>query len=176
MLITAQGNIQEGEDAIFSGPAIGCYRIASFLRFFGLETDVFDPDLEDEASLFRKIEEKEYEIIGFSCLHTSIVAAMNLMGEVKLIAPHACLVAGGQGAVPNKDLLFRNSPVSVVVGGWGEFPMLEMAMAGVRQVIPQDTDFLAHKGHICEKKWAILFYRILAVLCGERFKECIAPF
>ena len=58
LLITAQGNIQEGEDAIFSGPAIGCYRIASFLRFFGLETDVFDPDLEDEASLFRKIVRK----------------------------------------------------------------------------------------------------------------------
>ena len=84
--------------------------------------------MESRQSILRRVRENGYDIIGFNCLHPSLARTMELMWDVHRVAPDACIVAGGHGASPNREALFKYSPVSAIVAGWGEFPILGMAL------------------------------------------------
>ena len=45
-----------------------------------------------------------------------------------VLLPMLALWPAGTGASPNREALFKYSPVSAIVAGWGEFPILGMAL------------------------------------------------
>ena len=114
----------------FLSPPNGIYRIASFVRKkTGAVVDVVDCDLEGVQKLEEMVLKNNYALVGFSLLYPTLENDLRLMHKVKHLSPGSVLVAGGQGAVFLKELLFLNSPLDLIVHGFGEFPIVDILNA-----------------------------------------------
>jgi len=111
----------------YLSPPFGLYRIASYLNnALGIEAKIFDPDLKGINELYYLIKNEKFDIIGFSLLQPTLKNDVPLICSVKEISPNSLLIAGGQGAVFNINLLMNNSPLDIIVKGFGEFPLEEI--------------------------------------------------
>lgn len=111
-------------NGLFIAPPLGILRIQSFLKVFGFEVDFFDSQLDTIDSLYKQLKKKNYDVIGMSILHPPF-EALNLAVNLRNIS-NALFIAGGQGAAFSPQLILENSPIDIVVNGFGEIPMLEI--------------------------------------------------
>lgn len=111
-------------------PPLGLYRLKSYLEAHGFACDIFDYSIDDQAMFLERAAAGEYAIIGMSVSHSNMIDDINLINQFReRCAGRECLfVAGGQEATYNYaqwlDLI-----VDVVVLGYGEKPLLELARA-----------------------------------------------
>ncbi len=112
----------------FLAPPLGIYRIASFLGLFGIQVNVYDPNLKGEEELKKIVRETKYDFIGISTYQPTIKNDIKLLFELYRLSPASQFIAGGEGASFNYDELLTKTPLNIVVRGWGEFILLDMVM------------------------------------------------
>ena len=121
-------------------PAPGVVRLAGYLASKGHRAEYYDPNLfnvtGDGPSLEEKIREKEWDIIGFSCLDDSLENDIQGMYLAHRIWPDALLVAGGMEAQFNYQNILDKSPCNIVIIAEGEVPILAIANDEPYQNIP----------------------------------------
>ncbi|MDD4353971.1 MAG: radical SAM protein [Candidatus Nanoarchaeia archaeon] len=111
----------------FLAPPLGIYRLKSYIeKNSNYLVDIIDLDLKGENYFFEKIKNNNYSIIGFSLLQPTLKNDLPLINKVKNLCPESILIAGGQGAVFNHELLFNKTPLTAVIKGFGEFTLLEL--------------------------------------------------
>lgn len=108
----------------YGSPAPGVHRIAGWLRKHGVNTDVYDCNIDD----FDKYRHKSYDIIGFSVLHDTLIFTIEFSYKLKECWPKALLIAGGIEATLNYQDIFDNSPITICVLVEGEQPLLDLCM------------------------------------------------
>ncbi|MCX5667230.1 MAG: radical SAM protein [Candidatus Omnitrophica bacterium] len=118
----------------FLAPAMGVYRLAGYLRLFGIRVDIFDPNLDDEKNLDELIRKEDYDFIGSSVYEPTLENDINLAAHLKQISPRSIFIAGGEGAYYNRGRLFgKDSPFVVITRGFGEFSLLDMVAMHMRK-------------------------------------------
>jgi radical SAM superfamily enzyme YgiQ (UPF0313 family) len=112
----------------FLSPPLGIWRLKSYLdaKNNNVMIEVFDPNLYDDPwdELDNSGNVGGYDIVGFSPLYFTLENDLSLMFHLREKNPHALFIAGGQQACFDKESLFRNSPIQIIVAGEGEKPML----------------------------------------------------
>ncbi|MFH1063099.1 MAG: DUF362 domain-containing protein [Candidatus Omnitrophota bacterium] len=129
-----RSELGDREIGAFLSPPLGVHRIASFARQFGVQADVYDIDLLGIEGLIEKVKKEKYDFIMFSVYHQTIANGLNGIHQVKQAFPDAIIVAGGQGIIDrgpinNVDFIFKHAPVDIMVRGFGEFSVLDMAVS-----------------------------------------------
>lgn len=113
----------------FLAPPMGIYRIASFLKVFGIRVDVFDPNLQDPQDLVTLVRLNRYAFIGCSTYDPTVKHDIELARALKEASPRSIFIAGGEGAASNRDrLLAPDAPFDMVYRGFGEYPLLDTAI------------------------------------------------
>ena len=112
----------------YVSPAMGVNRIAGVLNANGHYAEAFDPNLHDLSDSYMSVEdklkEKDWDIIGFSCLEETLAKDLSNVWTTRDILPNAMLIAGGIEAQYNYQTILDKSPCDIVVIGEGEMPML----------------------------------------------------
>lgn len=107
---------------VFSAPSLGLYRIASYLSPEH-NVVVYDPNMGGDPYKYLKLKAKAFDIVGFSLTHATLEYDLSLMWCVRKANKKCIIVAGGEEATFNADLVEENSPVDVIVLGEGEKAM-----------------------------------------------------
>jgi radical SAM superfamily enzyme YgiQ (UPF0313 family) len=112
-------------------PPLGIARLQGFLKSKGHEVEFYDINFNivtgEGISFEEKLEEKEWDIIGFSTLDDTLVKDIENMYIAKKVRPNALLLAGGIESQFNYQTILDKSPCKVVILGEGEVPMLLLA-------------------------------------------------
>ena len=96
----------------YLSPPLGIYRIKSYIEKNSSSiVEVIDVDLKGRKFLFDSLKKNKYSIIGFSLLQPTLKNDLPLIHEVKTLSPDSLLIAGGQGAVFNYELLLKETPI-----------------------------------------------------------------
>ena len=114
----------------YLAPPLGLYRMKGFLNRFGIPVEVLDPDLIEPYG-FLKDYASEFDIIGFSPSHLTLEYDLSLMWYAHEKNPQAGLIAGGEEATFNSSQIIEHSPLDCIIFGEGEYPMAEIANAGL---------------------------------------------
>ena len=124
----------------YLGPNLGVVRLSGYLSLHGHHAEFFDPSLKIATGMGPSIEdkflEKEWDVIGFSCLDETILSDIRNMYHAKELCPNALLVAGGIEAQFNYQTILDKTPARVVVLGEGEIPLLKIANGTPLHEIP----------------------------------------
>ncbi|MBN1596262.1 cobalamin-dependent protein, partial [candidate division FCPU426 bacterium] len=137
ILLTTPYKAGEEKVGQFAVPTLGVHRIASFLKAFGYEVEVYDLDLYGEKGYFERVRSGKYQMVGFSVLEPTLKNQTRVMLETEKINPDLFIFAGGQGAVFNAKFIVENTPARAVTRGVGEFSVLDMAVAFKGSQIPR---------------------------------------
>lgn len=112
-------------------PCIGIYRIAGYLKKHGHYAECLDLNLaialQNPSCLEDKLQEKKWDIIGFSVLEESLPVDISNMHIASKLCPEAMLVAGGVEAQNNYQNIMDKSPCRICILGEGELPMVAIA-------------------------------------------------
>lgn len=120
-----QRSLRSGQ---FLTPPIGLYRIASYIQQeSGFSVEVIDPNLVDKTKLVERVRNGKFSIIGMSILQPCIIEDLRIISAASKASPESILIAGGQGASNNYSELLSSTPLDIVVRGFGEKPLLEIA-------------------------------------------------
>ena len=111
---------------MFLTPHLGLHRIASFLRPQH-NVIVYDPSVDGDPIGFLKSAASGFDVIGFSLTHTTLEHDLSLIHMARKANSKAVLVAGGEEATFNWELVRKYSPVNVIVFGEGEKAMKRIA-------------------------------------------------
>lgn len=120
-------------------PQLGTIRIAGYLQSKGHYVETVDLNLQyflEEFTLEEKLQEKEWDIIGFSVLDETLINDIQNMFLAEKIRPNALLVAGGMEAQFNYQTVLDKSPCNIAVLGEGEAPLLMLANGQSPDKIP----------------------------------------
>jgi len=121
-------------------PAPGVVRLAGYLSKQGHYAEYYDVNLYNVTSngpdVEEKIREREWDIIGFSCLDDSLENDIQDMYLAKRIWPKALIVAGGMEAQFNYQTILDKSPCNIVIMAEGEIPISMLADDKPYQDIP----------------------------------------
>jgi radical SAM superfamily enzyme YgiQ (UPF0313 family) len=124
----------------YLGPNLGIVRLAGYLNKHGHEAEYYDPSLKiatgNGATLEEKFLERDWDIIGFSCLDDTLSNDIRNIYHGRELCPKALLVAGGIEAQFNYQTILDKTPVRVVVLGEGEVPLRAIADGTPWQDIP----------------------------------------
>lgn len=127
-------------ERFFMSPPLGVIRLAGFLLRHGHEAEHFDPNYflvtGKGTSLEDKLSERDWEIIGFSCLEETLRVDLINMDLAHRLCPKALIVAGGIEAQFNYQTILDKSPCRIVVAGEGEIPLLSLANGVPMHEIP----------------------------------------
>ncbi len=127
-------------DRSFMAPPLGVLRLAGFLNGRGHVAEFFDPNIhrvsQPRTTLEEKLQEKDWDIIGFSLLDETLVKDLENIHLASRMVPGAQLVAGGIEAQFNYQTVLDKSPCNIVVLGEGEIPILMMANGEPLHEIP----------------------------------------
>jgi radical SAM superfamily enzyme YgiQ (UPF0313 family) len=116
--------IQPGQ---FQTPPMGVYRLKSWLKMQDISSEVFDPNLEGPEKLLSKVAENHYDIIGFSLIHPILKYQVPLLAECYRRSKNSLFIGGGLGAQFNSQQLLQKTPVKIVVKGFGELQLTQIA-------------------------------------------------
>jgi len=108
----------------WSCPPLGCHRLASWLNTHGHFAEVYDCNIHDN---FEKKIKEGWNIIGFSCLQSTLANDINQMWKAYELNPKALFIAGGIEATLNYANILDNSPVNHIILAEGENALLEIA-------------------------------------------------
>lgn len=118
-------------ERLYFAPPLGVMRLAGYLNANGHEADYYDPNLYacngQGLSLSEKLQEKEWDFIGFSVLDETLVEDIQNMYLAHKLRPDAIILAGGIEAQFNYQTLLDKTPCRIVVLGEGEVPMRMLA-------------------------------------------------
>lgn len=108
-------------------PNLGLWRIASFLGSRGYYCEVYDCNNPSNIVSFADlIKSSNWDIIGFSVLIATEEYDIAKIVETKKLSPDSLLIAGGNGAALNYQLLLDKTPIDMVVLAEGEYPLLDL--------------------------------------------------
>ncbi|MFH1423798.1 MAG: radical SAM protein [Candidatus Nealsonbacteria bacterium] len=115
----------------FLSPPMGLWRIEAYLRnkLKDVMADVFDPNLysDPHSKLSELLQDKKYDIIGFSPLHSTLENDLSLMFLCEEKSPASLFIAGGQEATFNHEFIFENFPkLDLIIAGEGEKPLVKL--------------------------------------------------
>lgn len=111
----------------FVTPALGVWRLASYLSIHGHKCVVYDGnDPANKMSFPELVKSEKWDIIGFSVLTATLEYDMAKIYEAKKLAPEALILAGGNGAALNYQYVLDNAPVDIVMVSEGEYPLLDL--------------------------------------------------
>lgn len=160
----------------YISPPIGLYRIKSYIeKYSDTIVDVIDIDLRGEDFLIQKIRNEKYDIIGFSILQPTLKNDLRIINSVSKIAQDSLLLAGGQGAVFNYNFLLKNTPLSIIVKGFGEFPMLEIVKKGLKNLKKVKGIYLKTQNSE-QKKTRIIETKLSKPYTYEQFRDISLSF
>lgn len=185
LLITPCADQDQVQDMWLS-PNIGVVRIAHFLNSRGHRTDWYDVNIErhlGKTSLEQKLNEKKWDIIGFSTLDDTLRNDLENMHIAHKVWPDALMIAGGLEAQSNYQTILDKSPCKIVVLGEGEIPLLMLAngeplenISGI--VVRNDAEILSSEmfAEVTQAiQWEALDYEsywdYYVQLYGDRFDD-----
>lgn len=108
----------------FGDPAIGVHRIASYLRDFGEEVEVYDCNIEPPFD--ETYQNKSFDVIGISVLASTLIESLKFIKRLREIYPRAKIIAGGIEASLNYQTILDNSPCDAVCLAEGESVMFDI--------------------------------------------------
>ncbi|MDP6427062.1 MAG: radical SAM protein [Rhodospirillales bacterium] len=124
----------------YLGPNLGIVRLSGYLSAHGHHAEYFDPSLKiatgEGPSIEEKFVERDWDIIGISCLDDTLLSDIRNIYHAKELCPGALLVAGGIEAQFNYQTILDKTPARIVVLGEGEIPLLEIANGTPLHEIP----------------------------------------
>ena len=125
----------------FLSPPMGLWRIEAYLRnkLKDVAADVFDPNLysDPHSKLSEMLQNKKYDIVGFSPLHLTLENDLSLMFLCGEKSSASLFIAGGQEATFNHEFLFENfAKLDLIIVGEGEKPLAKLIEA-VRENSPE---------------------------------------
>ncbi len=121
-------NIRTGQ---YLAPPLGIHRLASYLRARNLaEVDVIDPCLQHEPL------DRAYDYIGTSMLHPTLPVDIDFLYRARQAQPKATIIGGGQGAKFHAEMLLRETPLDMIIQGWGEKPLAALISGEQPERIP----------------------------------------
>lgn len=126
LLLTGAYNGAKIRPGQFLAPPMGIHRIASYLRVFGHDVQVHDTNLMGVQALYDIVRSQRFDFIGASPLDDTWQNDKTVIRRLKAIAPDSIFLAGGQSASFMPEVVFRDSPVDIIVRGWGEFALQKM--------------------------------------------------
>src|SRR3989344_4963973 len=105
----------ENRNTYFNSAPLGIHRIRKWIEAEYSETvkvECFDPNLYNNSreELNKKLEDRRYDVIGYSPLHDTLARDMGHMLDACDILPGALHIAGGQQAGLSRELLFPYVP------------------------------------------------------------------
>lgn len=115
----------------FLSPPMGLWRMEAYLRnkLKDVAVDVFDPNLysDPHQKLAEMLEDKKYDLMGFSPLHLTLENDLSLMFLCEEKSTSSLFMAGGQEATFDHEFLFENFPrLDLIVVGEGEKPLAKL--------------------------------------------------
>ncbi len=112
-------------------PPLGILRLVGYLNAKGHQAEWIDSNYHmisgEGPSLEEKLNENDWDIIGFSVLDDSLVSDIKNMYLAQKTCPDALLVAGGIEAQFNYQTILDKSPCKIAILGEGEVPLLMLA-------------------------------------------------
>ena len=139
LLVSPDSGVVSTERLYFA-PPLGVMRLAGYLSVKGHEAEYYDPNLYacngQGLDLSGKLEEKEWDIIGFSALDETLVQDIQNMHLARKLSPNSLIIAGGIEAQFNYQTLLDKSPCRIVILGEGEVPLLMLANGEPWEKIP----------------------------------------
>ncbi|MCP4656538.1 MAG: hypothetical protein GY856_14090 [bacterium] len=126
ILMIASHREEQRVDQFFAPPA-GLHRMASFLRVFGFEVHVVDPELDGVTKLELLASTVTYDAVMVSILQPTMVQMIKCMDRLQRCAGtrDALFIGGGQGATTsNRNFLLQEIPLDLICARLGEFPTL----------------------------------------------------
>ncbi|MCK4462990.1 MAG: cobalamin-dependent protein [Candidatus Omnitrophica bacterium] len=116
-------NEQAYKEGVVLAPSLGLHRLAGYLRKRDIFVDVLDPNLGNPKPV---ISNGDFDIIGFSPTHHTLEYDMALAYYAQKVNPNVLLIAGGIEATFNFRQIFDISPISIIIIGEGENPLLDI--------------------------------------------------
>jgi radical SAM superfamily enzyme YgiQ (UPF0313 family) len=119
---------------------LGIERLAGHLKKHGHFAETFDTNLHqvmpEGTSLADKLQERDWDIVGFSIQEDTMLADITNMHLVTRLKPGALIIAGGHTAQFDYQTLLDKSPARIVVLGEGEKPLLQLVEGTALEEIP----------------------------------------
>lgn len=115
----------------FNAPPLGVWRICGFLKNYGIDCQVFDPNLHADSysALESCLTEFTPAVIGFSMTSLTLPYDLALVHLAKKKCPEAICIGGGIGATFEAETVFANSPVDYCIMGEGELTLLHVCQS-----------------------------------------------
>ncbi|MDD5492560.1 MAG: radical SAM protein [bacterium] len=112
----------------FNAPPLGVWRICGFLKNYGIDCRVYDPNLHTDSfqALDMYLSEFSPAIIGFSMTSLTLPYDLSLVHLAKKRCPEALCIGGGIGATFEAETVFDHSPIDYCLMGEGELALLQL--------------------------------------------------
>jgi magnesium-protoporphyrin IX monomethyl ester (oxidative) cyclase len=137
ILLVAGLDGAEHKKGMFLAPPLGLYQIRSFMRQFGFDVVVHDPNLDGVDALERLVSNETFDIIGFSANHVGLERNMRTMQKLRELSPRSLVVVGNQEASFAPEYFLDSGVAEIAVKGVGEFPLLDIAAGFVPGAQPR---------------------------------------
>lgn len=133
VLIISSFENKELKPGSFLAPPLGAYHLKSYLRFFGVKVDVYDPNMvgnmeQVKAELKKLIIENDYQIIGSSIYQPTLTFDREIAEYLHSQFPDSLFIAGGEAADFNYFRVINESIYDATILGFGEYPLLDIAV------------------------------------------------
>ncbi len=124
-------------------PPLGLISLSSFLNEAGIETMVFDLNVEiknnnelpDFAQKIKNIYTLEQPVFGISFLTPYVHNSYETARVIKSIFPESIIIAGGTHATFMADEILNAGPIDIVVRGEGEYTLLDILSGKSPEII-----------------------------------------
>lgn len=103
-------------------PPVGVLSIATLLRKNNIKAEVTDLNIEN----INKWDIKDFDVIGFSILHSNIENSLRISSEIKQRFPEKAIIAGGPHVNSYPEFFIKKEFFDLVAVGEGEYALLEL--------------------------------------------------
>lgn len=130
------------------GIPIGLVYIAPLVRQDGHYVEVLDLALEEdpEESLRRKLQERQWNLAGFTCMTAEWDGAVNAARQLKEYDPNIRTIFGGQHPTIEPEQVLSNEFADIVCIGEGEETFRELV-----ECLARENDISSVQGIACKK-------------------------
>lgn len=118
LLISAPFNVK-----YYVAPQLGSFRLQSYIKKFGIDCDIFDPEIDDINSFLEN--GKNYTVIGISGVHFGMEDCLNLLNKFTKNIECQILAVGGVSPSNNWQQWLM-AGADIVILGYGEKALLEL--------------------------------------------------
>ena len=165
----------------YLAPPLGIYRIKSYIEKNNLaQVDVVDPTLNINE-LYIKLKTIQYDIIGHSVLHSTIKNDLKIIFQSHKLQKKALQIAGGQGATFNYNTILENTPINIIVKGFGEESLSKIITESMNSSKPDNNSKIDLKndpkkyetiqGIYIKDKNNNIISNTLTEMCFEKFRD-----